>query len=64
MIGPLPVKVSEAHIPSLRVVNEQYWKYTFEKHELEGHGYFCPTCGCSRIIKYYIDDETGMVAWD
>ena len=64
MIGPLPVKVQEAHIPDLSVVNSKYWKYTFEKHELEGTGYVCPSCGHSLIIKHYIDNETGMVAWD
>ena len=40
MIGPLPVKVSKVHIPDLSAVNSKYWKYTFEKHELEGLGYF------------------------
>jgi len=59
------VKVSEAHIPDLSVVNSKYWKYTSGKHELEGMGYVCPSCGNCRIIKLsYIDDETGMVAWD
>jgi hypothetical protein len=64
MIGPLRVKVSEAHIPDISVVNSKYWKYAFEKRELEGLGYVCPSCGNSRIIKCYIDEETGMVAWD
>ncbi|HEV2120639.1 MAG TPA: hypothetical protein VGS11_11140 [Candidatus Bathyarchaeia archaeon] len=64
MIGPLPVKVSEAHIPDLSVVNRKYWKFTIDNHELEGRGYVCPSCGYSRIIKCYIDNETGMVAWD
>ena len=62
MLGPLPVKVLEAHIPDLSVVNSKYWKYTFEKHELEGVGYVCRSCGYSRVIKCYIDNETGMVA--
>ncbi len=64
MIGPLPVKVSEAHIPDVSVVNSRHWTYTFEKHELEGLGYVCPSYGYSRIIKSYISNETGMVAWD
>ena len=64
MIGPLPVKVSEAHIPDLSVVNSKYWTYSIEIHVLEGLGYVCPSCGYSRIIKSYIDKETGMVAWD
>ncbi|TMI32443.1 hypothetical protein E6H29_02275 [Candidatus Bathyarchaeota archaeon] len=65
MIGPLPIKVLEAHIPNLSDVNDIYWKYTFEKHELEGRGYICPSCGNSRMVKLPpTDDETGMVAWD
>ncbi|HZY95018.1 MAG TPA: hypothetical protein VFE98_09235 [Candidatus Bathyarchaeia archaeon] len=65
MIAPLPVKVSEAHIPNLSDVNDIYWKYTFEKHELEGRAYICPKCGNCRIVKLpYIDDETGTVVWD
>jgi len=64
MIGPLPVKVSKVHIPDLSTVNSKYWKYTFEKHELEGLGYFCPSCGYSRIVKCYVHKETGMLAWD
>jgi len=39
MIGPLPVKVSEAHIPDLSVVNSKYWTYSFEIRVLEGVGY-------------------------
>jgi len=65
MIGPLPVKVAEAHIPDLSVVNSRYWKYAFERHELEGRGYVCPSCGNTRVVKLpYLDSETGMVAWD
>ena len=65
MLGPLPVKVSGVHIPHLSDVNETYWKYSFEKHELDGLGYFCPRCGESRIVKTpEIDEETGMLAWD
>ena len=65
MIGPLPVKVAEAHIPDLSVVNSRYWKYTFERHEHEGPGYVCPGCGNTRVVNLpYLDSETGMVAWD
>jgi hypothetical protein len=65
MLGPLPVKVSNAHIPNLSEVGTSYWKYNFAKNELDGLGYFCPRCGNSLIIKVpRIDDETGMMAWD
>lgn len=65
MLGPLRVKVSEAHIPSLDDVNASLWKYDWEKHELDGLGYVCPRCGNCRIIKPpKIDEATGMLAWD
>lgn len=65
MIGPLLIKVLEAHIPNPSDVNDIYWKYTFEKHELEGRGYVCPSCGNTRVVKLpYLDSETGMVAGD
>lgn len=65
MLGPLPVKVLGARIPNLSVVNESFWKYDYEKSELEGLGHICPSCGYSRFFKLpQIDDETGMVAWD
>lgn len=65
MIGPLNVKVLEAHIPDLSEVGKTYWKYDWQKHELEGLGYFCPRCGNSQIIKLpVVHEETGMLAWD
>jgi len=65
MLGPLTVKVFQVSVPNLSEVNECYWKYSFEKHELEGLGYVCPACGYCRTIKFpEIDSETGMVAWD
>jgi len=51
LIGPLRVKVSEVHIPSLLDVNTLYWKYSIEDHTLEGLGYVCPRCGKSQMIK-------------
>ena len=65
MIGPLPVKLSEVHIPNLSEVNELYWIYRFENHELEGMGYFCPRCGNSRMIKLPDPNVVeGMLAWE
>lgn len=65
MVGPLPVKVSDVHLPRLDEVGTAYWKYSFEKHELEGLGYFCPRCGNSLIIKLpHLDEVPGMAAWE
>lgn len=65
MFGPWPVKVLKACIPNLSVVNDRFWRYDFEKKELEGLGYVCLRCGYSRFVKLpQVDDETGMVAWD
>ena len=65
MLGPLTVKVSQVSVPNLSEVNKCYWKYSFEKHELEGLAYVCPACGYCRTIKLpEIDGETGMVARD
>ncbi len=64
MIGPVPVKVSEAHVHDPDIVNPKYWTFAIDKRELEGLGYVCPRCGNCHIIKHYIDPETGMVAWD
>jgi len=65
MIGPVGVKVTGAHLPDISVVNAKYWKFAIDKqHELEWIGYVCPSCGYSRIIKHYVDIETGMVALD
>ena len=59
------MKVLDTHIPDISVVNEIYWKYDYEERVLEGLGYVCPACGCSRIVKLpVIDENTGMVAWD
>ena len=63
MVGPLPVKLS-VRLPSVSDLNESFWRYDLGKHELEGIGYFCLRCGNARIIKHYIDAETGMVALD
>jgi len=65
MLGPFTVKVFEVHIPHLAEVGGFYWKYSSEKHELEGLAYVCTACGNCRTIKLpKIDGETGMVALD
>ena len=65
MLGRLPVKVLGARIPNLSLVNDRFWRYDFEKSELEGLGYLCLRGGYSRFVKLpQVDDETGMVAWD
>jgi hypothetical protein len=65
MLGPFTVKVIKVKIPNLSEVNECRWKYSFDKHELEGLAYICPACGNCRTIKLpEIDSETGMVALD
>ena len=59
------MKVFEAHISNLAEVSEFYWKYSSDKHELEGLAYVCPACGNCRTVKLpEIDGETGMVALD
>ena len=57
MIEPVLVKVSEAHLPDLSVVNSKYWTYAFERHELDGLGYVCPSCDHTRIIKSYVENR-------
>ena len=57
MVGPLLVKVFDAQIPDLSEVNEVYWTYRWEKHELEGLGYACPRCGRMRIVKSFVEES-------
>jgi len=51
MVGPVRVKASEVHIPHLPDVNNAYWTFKWQEHELEGLGYVCPNCGNIRIVK-------------
>jgi hypothetical protein len=65
MIGLVNVRISNVHIPDLSVVNERYWKFKRNEHELEGVGYVCPACGNIRIVKPYVVDEmTGLATSD
>ena len=56
MLGPVRVKASDIHIPHLPDVNNAYWTYDWNKHDLDGFGYVCPNCGNVRIIKSIITD--------
>ncbi len=59
------MKVPEANIAHLDDVNQTYWKYDYEKNELEGLGYYCLRCGACRMVKPpEIDEETAMYALD
>jgi hypothetical protein len=65
LIGPLKVTVHNAHFPNLSEIHGKFWKYSFERHELEGLGYFCPRCGASLMIPLPRDDMVpGMLAWE
>ena len=59
MVGPVKVKVSEVHIPHLADVNNAFWSFKWQEHELEGLGYVCPSCGNTRIVKsVVVEDRT------
>jgi hypothetical protein len=60
MVGLVNVKVTGVHIPDLSRVNEAYWKYDWNVHELEGVGYVCPSCGRTQIVKTVNVDENRL----